>query len=80
MDSSKIEHLVLSIATNQFTVPIPTGKEIVRAVNSHAALYEALEKIIPTGEPFNTSRGQFYMMQVPLAWVEKARAALALGR
>lgn len=36
--SHKVERLVLSIATNQFTVPLPTGKEIVNAVNSHAQL------------------------------------------
>lgn len=34
----KIERLVLSIATNQFKVPLPTGKKIVTAVNEHDAL------------------------------------------
>lgn len=37
----KIDILVLSIAANQFTVPLPTGKEVVRAVNAHDALVAA---------------------------------------
>lgn len=38
----KIEQLVLSIATNQFTVPLPSGKDVVCAVNAHDALVAAL--------------------------------------
>lgn len=34
----KIERLVLSIATNQFTVPLPSGKDVVEAVNNYDAL------------------------------------------
>ena len=41
--SNKIEQLVLSIATNQFTVPLPTGKEVVEAVNSYDSLRSQVE-------------------------------------
>ena len=50
----KIERLVLSIATNQFKVPLPTGKEVVDAVNERDGLLaernrlrEALEALEP---------------------------------
>ena len=43
MKDNEIDLLVLSIAANQFTVPLPTGKEVVRAVNSHDQLVAALK-------------------------------------
>lgn len=46
MGKPKIEMLVLSIAANQFTVPLPTGAEVIRAVNSHDALLSAAKKVL----------------------------------
>lgn len=41
----KIERLVLSIATNQFTVPLPSGKDVINAVNAYPVLVAALGEI-----------------------------------
>ena len=41
----KIERLVLSIATNQFKVPLPTGKEIIAAVNERPALLAEIHRL-----------------------------------
>jgi hypothetical protein len=41
----KIDRLVLSIATNQFKVPLPTGKEVVTAVNERDALLSEVAQL-----------------------------------
>lgn len=41
----KIEPLVLSIATNQFKVPLPTGKEVVAAVNERPTLRAEIHRL-----------------------------------
>lgn len=42
---SKVSFLAVSIAANQFTVPLPTGKEIVKAVNDRRRLRKAASEI-----------------------------------
>lgn len=45
MSEEKISVLALSIATNQFTAPLPTGKEIIKAVNDRRKLRKAASEI-----------------------------------
>ena len=70
--SANIEILVLSIATNQFTVPLPSGKDVIQAINSHAALYSAAKAALAKLESL------YLWWYGPCDEITELRAALAL--
>lgn len=69
----KIEMLVLSIATNNFKVPLPTGTDVIRAVNSHGELVRQMG--------FAVSNGHKWTLEDWQNWIANhAQPALALAQ
>ena len=74
---SKIKFLAPSIAANQFTVPLPTGKEIVRAVNTYDSNAELIKELVEALRLLITDVQDYEPWQRPCYALDAARAALA---
>lgn len=67
-NSEKLDLLVLSIATNQFKVPLPTGREIITAVNERGALLSEVAQLRGTVRWMLNSGGAYLFHESECPW------------